>query len=88
MEREKNNISSEIPNVVKTGEENYTLENTGELESEKQISNRSIDIIAMHEKKCMSSEEDVLNSEEFEKMYITAGNCSSNYTSILFLPNF
>ena len=88
MAREKNNISPEISDVVKTGEENYTLENTGELESEKQISNRSIDIIAMHEKKCMSSEEDVLNSEEFEKMYITAGNYSSNYTSILFLPNF
>ena len=39
----------------------------------------------MDEKKSMSSEEDVLNSEEFEKMYITAGNYSSNYTSILFL---
>ena len=84
MARQKNTISPKIPDVVKIVQENYTLESTGELESVKKISNKTIEIIAMDERKSMSSEEDVLNSEEFEKMYITAGNYSSNYTSIYF----
>ena len=74
MAREKNTISPKIPDVVKIVQESYTLESTGELESEKTISNKSIDIIAMDERKSMSSEEDVLNSEEFEQIYIAAGN--------------